>query len=385
MGQHSQVDLVLYSLIMKSKAAVSNGKGSFSIEEVQVAGPGENEVLVRIKASGVCHTDYDSMRWGRPLVMGHEGAGVVIKTGKNIKSVVEGDHVLLNWAMPCGHCFQCESGNRSICENYSPVTGAKDARGLTAGHPTFESTTFNGKSIERSFNIGTLSQYSVVKEEAVIRMPKEIPFPSACILGCGVMTGYGSAVNAAKVVKGSSVAVLGCGGVGLNVIQGCRIAGAVKIIALDLSPVRLELSRRFGATHVILVGREAGGLDEAYKKVKALTSDRGADYAFECTGNPKLGAAPLALVRNAGMALQVSGIEEEITIDMNLFEWDKIYLNPLYGKCNPPVDFPILFDLYKKGELLLDELVSKTYSLENLSEVFDDMLNGRIAKGVILF
>lgn len=370
---------------MKTKAAIGNGKGSFSIGEVQVSDPGDDEVLVQIKASGVCHTDYDSMKWGRPLVMGHEGAGVVLKTGKKITRVADGDHVLLNWAMPCGHCFQCEQGNRSICENYSPVTGSKDKHGLTGGHPSFTSTTFEGKPIERSFNIGTLSQYTIVKEEAVIRMPKEIPFPSACILGCGVMTGYGSAVNAARVKKGSTVAVLGCGGVGLNVIQGCRIAGAAKIIALDLSAVRLELSKKFGATDVIQVSKESGGMDEAYKKVKALTSNRGADYAFECTGNPKLGAAPLALVRNAGMALQVSGIEEEITIDMNLFEWDKIYLNPLYGKCNPPVDFPILFDLYKKGDLLLDELVSKTYRLEDLSDVLDDMLNGRIAKGVILF
>jgi S-(hydroxymethyl)glutathione dehydrogenase/alcohol dehydrogenase len=370
---------------MRAKAAITNGKGSFSIEDIEVGEPGSDEVLVQIKASGVCHTDYDSMRWGRPLVMGHEGAGIVLKTGSDIATVAVGDHVLLNWAMPCGRCFQCENGNRSICENYSPVTGAKDQNGLTGGHPQFNSTTFQGAWIERSFNIGTLSQYTVVKEQAVVKMPSYIPFPSACILGCGVMTGYGSAVNAAKVSKGSTVAVLGAGGVGLNVIQGCRIAGATKIIALDLSPVRLELSKKFGATDVIQVRKEAGGMEEAYKEVKALTSNRGADYAFECTGNPKLGAAPLALVRNAGMALQVSGIEEEITIDMNLFEWDKIYLNPLYGKCNPPVDFPILFDLYKKGELLLDELVSKTYGLENLDDVFDDMLNGRIAKGVILF
>jgi S-(hydroxymethyl)glutathione dehydrogenase/alcohol dehydrogenase len=370
---------------MKAKAAVSNGNGSFSIEEIEVGDPGKGEVLVQIKASGVCHTDYDSMRWGRPLVMGHEGAGIVLKVGSDVSKVVPSDHVLLNWAMPCGHCFQCESGNRSICENYSPVTGAKDARGLTGGHPEFKSTTFRGKAIERSFNIGTLSQYTVVKEEAIVKMPTDLPFASGCILGCGVMTGYGSAVNAAKVSVGSSVAVLGAGGVGLNVIQGCRIAGAAKIIALDLSVVRLELSKKFGSTHVIQVSKEPGGMDEAYKKVKALTSNRGADYAFECTGNPKLGAAPLALVRNAGMALQVSGIEEEITIDMNLFEWDKIYTNPLYGKCNPPVDFPRLFDLYKRGDLLLDELVSKTYALEDLSAVIDDMLNGRIAKGVILF
>ena len=241
---------------MKAKAAVSDGNGSFSIEEIDVGDPGNGEVLVQIKASGVCHTDYDSMRWGRPLVMGHEGAGIVLRVGSNIRSVAPGDHVLLNWAMPCGHCFQCENGNRSICENYSPVTGAKDARGLTSGHPEFESTKFQGKAIERSFNIGTLSQCTVVKEEAIVKMPSDIPFASACILGCGVMTGYGSAVNAAKVSKGSSVAVLGVGGVGLNVIQGCRIAGAAKIIALDLSPVRLELSKKFGATDVIQVSKE---------------------------------------------------------------------------------------------------------------------------------
>lgn len=370
---------------MKGEAAITNGKGSFSIEEIQLADPKDNELLIQIKASGVCHTDYDSMKWGRSLILGHEGAGIVLKRGSKVNHVGIGDHVLLNWAMPCGHCFQCENANHSICENFSPVTGAKDGNGVSAGHPHFNSTKFLGKGIERSFNIGTLSSFAIVREEAVVKMPKNIPFASACIMGCGVMTGYGSAVNVAKVSRGSTAAVLGAGGVGLNVIQGCRIAGAGKIIALDLSPSRLEMSKTFGATDLILVKPERGGLEEAFRKVKELTNNRGADFAFECTGNPKLGAAPLALVRNAGMAVQVSGIEEEITIDMNLFEWDKIYLNPLYGKCNPPVDFPILFELYKTGKLLLDELVSKTYALDELGNVFDDMLNGRIAKGVILF
>lgn len=370
---------------MKGKAAITDGKGSFSIEAIQLGIPGDDEVLVQVKASGVCHTDYDSMRWGKPLIMGHEGAGIVLQAGKNIKAVAAGDHVLLNWAMPCGHCYQCIKGNRSICENNSPVTGKKNVLGVTGGHPAYSSTTFSGEGIERSFNLGTLSSFTMVREEAVIKMPGNIPFASACIMGCGVMTGYGSAVNVARVYPGSSVAVLGAGGVGLNVIQGCRIAGAGKIIALDLSPSRLAMSSVFGATDLVQVSRESGGMEEAFKKVIELTENRGADFAFECTGNPKLGAAPLALIRNAGMAVQVSGIEEEITIDMNLFEWDKLYVNPLYGKCNPQVDFPMLFHLYEKGDLLLDELVSKTYSLEALGSVFDDMLNGRIAKGVILF
>lgn len=370
---------------MKGKAAIASGTGTFTLEEIELGSPAGNEVMVEIKASGVCHTDFDSMRWGRRVIMGHEGAGTVIKTGSKVKRVSEGDHVLLNWAMPCGDCFQCKEGNHSICENHSPVTGRKNKHGITSGHPNITSTLLKGEGIERSFNIGTLSSHTIVREEAVVKMPPGIPFPSACILGCGVMTGYGSAVNAARVKEGSAVAVLGAGGVGLNVIQGCRVAGAGKIIALDLSPVRLELSKTFGATDVIQVSNANGGMQEAFDKVKQLTGGRGADYAFECTGNPKLGAAPLALVRNAGMAVQVSGIEEEITIDMNLFEWDKIYINPLYGKCNPAIDFPILFALYEKGDLLLDELVSRTYDLDDLGLVFDDMLNGRIAKGVILF
>ena len=369
---------------MQAKAMIADGKGSFSLESILVGSPSPDEVVIDMKASGVCHTDFDSLHWGRPFILGHEGAGVVRGVGSEVTSVSVGDHVLLNWAMPCGYCFQCEQGNRSICENYSPVTGKKGSHGVSGGHPTLAGTTYLGKGIERSFNIGTLSTLSIVREEAVVKMPDSIPFASACIMGCGVMTGFGSAVNAAKVSRGSTVAVLGVGGVGLNVIQGCRIAGAARIIAMDVSASRLEMSRQFGATDIILVDTNPGGMDAAYREVRAMTQ-RGADYAFECTGKPALGAAPLALVRNAGMAVQVSGIEEEITIDMNLFEWDKVYLNPLYGKCNPPVDFPILFSLYEKKELLLDELVSRTYSLDQLKDVFDDMLNGRIAKGVILF
>lgn len=228
---------------MKGEAAITNGKGSFSIEEIQLADPKDNELIIQVKASGVCHTDYDSMKWGRSLILGHEGAGIVLKRGSKVNHVGIGDHVLLNWAMPCGHCFQCENANHSICENFSPVTGAKDGNGVSGGHPHFNSTKFLGKGIERSFNIGTLSSFAIVREEAVVKMPKNIPFASACIMGCGVMTGYGSAVNVAKVSRGSTAAVLGAGGVGLNVIQGCRIAGAGKIIALDLSPSRLEMSK----------------------------------------------------------------------------------------------------------------------------------------------
>ena len=168
-------------------------------------------------------------------------------------------------------------------------------------------------------------------------------------------------------------------------IQGARIAGAAKIIAVDVNPLRLDMAKSYGATHTVLADRADKGLLQAAQVVKAMTSGRGADYAFECTAIPDLGAAPLAMVRNAGMAVQVSGIEQEISIDMNLFEWDKLYINPLYGKTRPQIDFPILQELYAKGDLLLDQMVTRTYALDQLAEAFADMHAGKNAKGVILF
>ncbi|MEM9986039.1 MAG: zinc-binding dehydrogenase, partial [Bacteroidota bacterium] len=239
--------------------------------------------------------------------------------------------------------------------------------------------------IERSFNLGTLSEYALVKESAAVKLNSEMPMASASIISCGVMTGYGSVVNVAHLRAGSSAVVLGTGGVGLNVIQGAKISGAAKIIAIDLNPQRLEMAVQFGATHTILADRADSGLMQAAAQVKAMTEGRGADYAFECTAVPALGAAPLAMVRNAGTAVQVSGIEEEITIDMNLFEWDKIYINPLYGKCRPEIDFPKLVNLYDQGELMLDQMITRTYPLDQLQQAFDDMLAGKNAKGVIVF
>jgi len=335
---------------MKARAAITDGHGKFTIEEIEIQSPKNDEVLVKMKASGLCHTDHDSLHWGRPVILGHEGAGIVEEVGPDVTSVQKGDKVILNWAIPCGRCFQCQEQNQHICENNSPVV-AGDALPdgeVSTGHAHLESSSFNGKGIERSFNIGTLSTHAVVKEQAVVKYKHTIPHSSASIIGCGVMTGYGSAVNTAKVSAGSTVAVIGNGGVGLNVIQGARISGARKIIAVDINENRLKMAKEFGATHTVL-------------------------------------AAPLAMIRNAGTAVQVSGIEEEVTIDMQLFEWDKIYINPLYGKCRPQIDFPKLLDLYEKGDLLLDEMVTTTYPFEELEQAFTDMLSGKNAKGVIVF
>ncbi len=369
---------------IRSKSAVAKGDGSFIIDHVILSDPQPDEVLVKMKAAGLCHTDYDSLSWGKPIVMGHEGAGVIEKTGNGIAHLKKGNQVILNWATPCMTCFQCQEGNQHICENNSPVVAG--ANGHTPGHAHLESSQWQGKSIERSFNLGTLSEYALVKESAVVKVEeKDLNFSAASIISCGVMTGYGSVVNSAKVSAGSSVTVLGCGGVGLNVIQAARISGAGMIIAVDINRDKLELAKQFGATHTILADKQDKGLEEAAKKVRTLSQGRGSDYAFECTAIPALGAAPLAMVRNAGTAVQVSGIEEEIKINMRLFEWDKIYINPLYGKCRPQIDFPKLMRLYKKGDLQLDEMITREYRLEDLQQAFDDMLDGKNAKGVIVF
>jgi Zn-dependent alcohol dehydrogenase len=368
----------------ESLAAIANGKGGFEIGKTVIEKPLSDEVLVRIKAAGLCHTDYDSLSWGKPIVMGHEGSGIVEAIGSEVMNVSVGDTVILNWATPCKSCFQCKIGNQQICEKNSPVVAGEN--GYTQGHAHLKGTQFKGRPIERSFNLGTLSEYALLKASAVVKNPAPtMPFSAASIISCGVMTGYGSVVNSAKVTAGSSVVVLGTGGVGLSVIQGAKISKASKIIAVDINEGRLAMAKKFGATDMILADKKDIGLLGAAKKVKTMTDDRGADYAFECTAVPELGAAPLAMIRNAGTAVQVSGIEQEITIDMNLFEWDKVYINPLYGGCNPEKDFPKIVAHYQQGALKLEEMITRTYRLSELQQAFDDMLSGKNAKGVVVF
>lgn len=240
---------------LQAKAAIGLGNGTFKIDTVSVADPMEDEVLVAIKAAGLCHTDYDSLNWGKPIVMGHEGAGIVEKVGAGGHHLKKGDAVMLNWATPCMTCFQCQEGNQHICENNSPVVAG--GNGYSQGHAHLEGTQWQGKAIERSFNLGTLSEYALVKASALVKINSDkLSLTSASIISCGVMTGFGSVVNAARLKAGSSAVILGTGGVGLNVIQGAKISGAAKIIAIDINPQRLKMAQQFGATHTILAKKE---------------------------------------------------------------------------------------------------------------------------------
>jgi Zn-dependent alcohol dehydrogenase len=366
---------------MQARAAIADGKGHFAIEHIEVGSPIGDEVLVEIKAAGICHTDHASLNWKRPLVMGHEGAGVVRAAGPEATRVKPGDRVVLNWAIPCGACFQCRQGNTVLCESSKPAYVMEPS----GAHAHREGTTLGGRPVDRSFNLGTLSSLALVRQGAVTILPAGVPFSSGCIVGCGVMTGFGSVVNVAKVPAGASVAVIGCGGVGLNIIQAAALCGAGKIIAIDLREPGLAKAREFGATHVLLTDPEDREFERLSQQVKGLTDGRGSDFAFEATAVPGLAFAPLRLVRNGGMALQVSGSNDPVSVPMPWFMWNKTYLTPLYGGCSPERDFPRIFEHYQRGELKLDELVTRTYGLEQLSEALEDMLSGRNAKGVIVF
>lgn len=380
--------------MMHVRAAVGDGNGGFAIETVGLDAPARGEVLVAMRASGVCHTDWDSLRWGRSLILGHEGAGVVEAVGEEVTSCRPGDRVLLNWAIPCGRCFQCLLGHENICEARGTVPDTRYHReGEAAGSAFVSIDRASARStgsagpggFNASFSLGTMATHAIVPEAAVLPLDDGVPFEVGAILGCAVMTGFGSAVNAAKVEPGSTVVVLGCGGVGLSTILGARHCKAGRILAIDVNPERLRLAMQFGATETLLADRNDTGLLAAAAEVKRRNGGRGADFAFECTAVPELGPAPLAMVRSAGTAVGVSGIEKVVPVDMEMFEWDKIYINPLYGSCRPQRDFPLLMKLYQSGQLPLDALVTRRYPLDQIGRAFEDMHAGINAKGVLVF
>jgi S-(hydroxymethyl)glutathione dehydrogenase/alcohol dehydrogenase len=358
------------SLTQTVRGVVADGFGKIEVQNFEIESPGDHEVLVKIRASGICHTDMDHANLRTPLILGHEGAGIVASIGAKVTACAPGDPVLLNWAIPCGACFQCRRGARNLCES-KPAVPADRFR--HAQH----------LSLRPMFGLGTMAEMVLVPEQAVIPIPADLPFPIAAIMGCAVMTGYGSVVNVAEVARGESVIVLGCGGVGLSVLVSAAMAGADPLVAVDVAEWKLEKARELGATESILASRDDRHLENVARQVKSMTGGRGADYAFECTAVPELGVAPLAMVRNGGTAVAVSGIEQAIHADMELFEFDKWYINPLYGACDPARDFPLLISLYQSGDLKLDSLIAHTYTLDTVHGAFDALRQGG-GKGVLI-
>ena len=363
-----------------SLAAISDGKGAFCIRPTQIRAPQQGEVRVKMQAAGICHTDYASLNWAGPLVMGHEGAGIVEAVGAGVDNVKVGQRVLLNWAIPCGQCAQCQQQHGNLCERTHGIAPELGSSRAAAHH-----TLLDNIDIQRAFNLGTFSEYALVRHQALTLIPDNIASEHACILGCGVMTGVGAVINSAQVKVGETVAVCGCGGVGLSVIQGAKIAGAAQIIAIDKRQASLDRAMAAGATKTLLMDDDADALTKIIDSIKALTNNRMVDHAFEATGLISTAFLPLKLVRNGGNAVQVSGFQADAHVPMIDFWWDKKYLVPLYGGCHPTRDFPKLFNWAQSGQLQLNNLVSKTYRLQELPNAMQAMLDGTVANGVILF
>lgn len=366
---------------MKIQAALLNEpRQRFMVEDLTLDEPHAGEVLVRIAACGICHSDYHlvtgATKHPMPVVAGHEGAGVVEAVGSGVSRVGVGDHVVLNWAPDCGHCFYCQRGKPNLCETYTePIWAGTMLDGTTRLHR-------NGSPVYHYCGLASFAEYTVVPEQSCIVIRRDVPFTAAALVGCAVATGVGAAVYTAEVRPGDSVVVFGCGGVGLNILQGVALCGAEKIIAVDTNPAKMEIARQFGATHAVLA------TDNPLTVVRSITGGRGADHAFEAVGLTSLQELAFDAIRPGG-TLTLAGLAPMGT-GTNLpgaviTRQEKVIKGSYYGTVNARRDFPMLLDLYVAGKLKLDELVSRQYRLNQINEAYDLMLRGEIARGVIVF
>jgi S-(hydroxymethyl)glutathione dehydrogenase/alcohol dehydrogenase len=342
------------------------------VEEVAFEDPKPGQVLVKTAASGVCHSDLHFVEglWPVPLpaILGHEAAGVVEKVGPDVTYVQEGDHVILLFVPFCGACKFCATGQPYLC-------GEGRKRGGT-------SLKIGDQSIQPFLSMSSFAEYMVVPETGLVKIRKDVPMNVAALVGCGVMTGVGAAINTAKVEPGAACVVIGTGGVGLNVIQGAALAGAERIIAVDINTNKLEMAREFGATHVIDASKE-----DPVLKVVEMTGGIGADYAFEVIGIPSAIQQAFAMIRRGGTAVVVgmAPLGSEVTLPAPGFLMEKNILGCTYGSTRARYDMPRILDLYMAGKLKLDELVSRTYPIEGINDAFAAMKNGEVARSVISF
>ena len=367
---------------MKTKAAILFEVGQrLEIREVEVAKPQAGEVLVRMLVGGVCHSDLHVMtghlQAPLPLILGHEGVGTVVEVGPGVTSVRPGDNVIPLWRVSCGECEYCTSARPALC----PVGMKIRSTGrLLDGTSRFS---LDGSEIKHYIGVSAFSEYTVILEKALVKVPQDFPLQQAALLGCAVITGMGAVANAAQVKPGSSVAVFGSGGVGLNVVQGAALAGAEKIIAVDLLDNKLDLARQFGATHT--VNASSG---DPVEQVRSLTGQRGVDYAFEVVGLPKTVRQAFDCLAKCGVAVVVgvTPFETEVSIPiMGLVFEERVLKGCLYGSSRPRIDIPKLMDLYRAGKLKLDELLTCTYPFEQINEAYAALERGEVARTVVLF
>jgi S-(hydroxymethyl)glutathione dehydrogenase/alcohol dehydrogenase len=364
---------------MQTNAAILWEQGQpLSVERVELDAPGPGELLVEMQASGVCHSDLHPARgdWPvkTPLVLGHEGAGIVREVAAGVTSVKPGDHVVLCWAPACGVCPSCVEGRAVLCDRVEKVTFRNK---LVSGGSRLHA---RDRDVAPFLGTACFSDFVVVPEAGAIRVPEDVPFAALATIGCAVITGVGAVINAGQVPAGARVVVIGAGGVGLNVIQGAAIAGCAQIVAIDLRPVPLALARRFGATDTV----QAGG--DVPAAVRGLTKGRGADYVFDTVGSPATLTAAIASVKKGGAVVLtgLSRMDAESAFPMFPFVMqEKRLIGSVYGSGNPARDIPRLVSLYQKKKLKLDELVSRTYTLDRINEALDALAASDGARGII--
>jgi S-(hydroxymethyl)glutathione dehydrogenase/alcohol dehydrogenase len=364
------------------RGIVYTGGGVEITDKLEVGEPGDHEVKVKVAAAGVCHSDLSvidgTIPWKAPSVLGHEGAGVVESVGSGVRSVKPGDHVVIATLANCGTCRACNTGHPTMC-----------IRSLGNVSTPF---TFHGEPAANFAAASVFAEYTIVSEVQAVPISKDVPLTSACLIGCGVLTGVGAVLNRAKVLPGQTAAVFGVGGVGLNVIQGLRLAGASRIVAVDTIASKEALARQFGATHFVVAGR-ANAVEEIQKIVphgppsmaRAL-GPGGVTWAFDCVGHP-------AVLRDAIDALDWGGTAvaigvpprgSEVSVDINHLAYvDRTLMGCRYGSSRPHHDVPLMVELYLEGRLMLDELVTETKPLEGFRDIVEDMRAGQLARGVL--
>jgi S-(hydroxymethyl)glutathione dehydrogenase / alcohol dehydrogenase len=360
--------------MMRFQAAVLHEVGGAVAVEAVEAGPLQpTDVLVRNAASGVCHTDLELMqgavRSPLPIVLGHEGAGVVEAVGSGVTQVRIGDHVICAHNTNCGHCFYCDNGYQLLCQNFS----REAPRGfLLDGTSRLR---VDGRVLYHSTMASSHAEYSVVPESVAVPVSKEIPLDRACLIACGVMTGVGAVTRVARVRAGGSVLVVGCGAVGLNVLQAARWVGANPIVGVDLSDRKLDLAQLFGATHAVNAGRE-----DTLERVRALTSGRGADYVFEAAGTEEGMRLSLEAARPGADVVLLGKVDPDRLVS---FRWgslmgEKRIVRSSYGGARPREDFPWLARTYLDGRLMLDELINRRIALKDINDSLTEMAKGDV-------
>ncbi len=367
---------------MKARAAVLFEVGKrLEIHEVEVERPRAGEVLIKMAAGGVCHSDLHVMTGHLtatlPAILGHEGAGVVAEVGSGVTSVKAGDHVIPLWRLSCGQCEYCSDGRPALCNAGMQI---RSTGRLLDGTSRFR---LGGQELRHFAGASTFSEYTVVPEGSVLKIPDDLPLDRAALLGCAVITGVGAVINCAKVRPGSSVVVFGAGGVGLNAVQGAQLAGAAQIIAVDLVDRKLEFARQFGATHTVNAGK-----GDAVAQVRALTGGRGVDYAFEVIGMPSTMRQAWDCLAKRGMAVVVgvTPMATEVAVPvMSLVFEERVLTGSVYGSSRPRLDIPKLIDLYRAGKLKVDELLTRTYPFAEINDAYAALERGEVARSVVTF